>query len=515
MDPYQLGNFDLENALGINTCDTTFIANRIANTDHLVRQLKEQADDNERLKKTIAVLKASASQVRALYESESQKNVDIYAINKNYTDQINALQNRCSALEHEKNNSDFSQKEMLAEMETKVVKANKKYEKMCLEVVGLGSLLKENDLFDTSHESRYREAKHHLQSSGLMSKNIQERLNRISKGKIKPKTKMKDAAVNTEPIEPVISMFDDDTITSDSGRESSVSFDDITFGLIPSEPSISVCATNSFVKEKETLVLQNFEVNTMGIKEPTKMVTVATNTEPQQETRKVLVDSSTMCLPSLVTRATCTSSFIKYADVGVNFPEHIPKSVEDILHEMVVDLPEMLSPIQEFVEQNEMSTQTDVMEKEYNTIGTITTLKNVRKSVDYCPKHRQTINELKYSNMIKKEEMLSPASSIQNLATFEILDETEMKNILARFWGLLGEYLFTLMASGKMCDVPSFLILTEKMTKIRDLMINDSCSTNNSIEKENHFDGNESRKSERRNRLMKLFLFYFSTKYSS
>ena len=571
MNSVDIGTLEIENALGINTCEPNFIASRIANTDTLIRQIKENTEKNERLRNQIAVLKSSAIQVKTLYEEELSRNFEITSTNKQYYEQIQYLQARCSALENEKSSNNLLQNENLAELEKKLECTTNKYNSMCIDVVNWGLLMKQNDLFPSNNESRFREAKIHLQTLDNPPKELIDKLNRYVKNGHRSKVKRKetkDAAVNTDPIiieSPIKSLFDDDTITSDSGRESNIStntdFGDLTFGTPPTQDHIPHSPRMVEISVN-TEIIGDFNTKPL-------MVSCSTNTDPP-ECKKVYVDKATMHLPSLVTRATSTSSFIKYVDIGVNFPEHVPKSIEEILHEMVVELPDLISPINDlpdsedeilsqdsvkstqtdltaenedlilsqssvksdlFAEmseggeissqssiksdlpieggeissqstvkssqsdllveiatqtenvesekqfnsvgtmfENEMSIQTEISEneKQFSSIGTITTLKNVRKKVEYCRKSR--IPNLLQNDFlhIKKEEVLSPAISMHNLALAQ--ESEKVQPHVANCWGLLGEFIFKLMATGKMCDEQSLYMLIEKINMIRALL---------------------------------------------
>ncbi|EDS43371.1 conserved hypothetical protein [Culex quinquefasciatus] len=110
------------------------------------------------------------------------------------------------------------------------------------------------------------------------------------------------------------------------------------------------------------------------------------------------------------------------------------------------------------------------------TVGTNTTLRNIRRRLDYV---RKTENLAGGGFTIKKEETISPASSIQNLPTAvaaaavaAAAPPTEVNPQLTQIWALLGETMFRLLGNGRMFDSQQqcFNTINERLAMVNSLI---------------------------------------------
>lgn len=131
------------------------------------------------------------------------------------------------------------------------------------------------------------------------------------------------------------------------------------------------------------------------------------NLQPKKDT----CEKSTQYQQSKTTRSTCTSAFIHKTEMSTNTdPQFDSSSNLDGLVESVLDkmrpIPDQLSPIYECFPRISNSTQTII--PKHRTQGTLTTIHNVRKRINYVPTRTKS-NDLLYD--VKKEETRSPCPS--------------------------------------------------------------------------------------------------------
>uniref|UniRef100_A0A182T2F7 Uncharacterized protein n=1 Tax=Anopheles maculatus TaxID=74869 RepID=A0A182T2F7_9DIPT len=196
--------------------------------------------------------------------------------------------------------------------------------------------------------------------------------------------------------------------------------------------------------------------------------------QPKEQTvSKTFCDKATMHSMSTITRATCTSVFIKRVDVGVNFPEVTLKSVDEILRECVPLPPLLLTPITDILPLYEsVGTQTDQPDPSaekpaLTTCGTMTNLKNIRKRIDYRTAEQQYATSMaeQLFGKIKQEDYPASGFGFEPHDTFG-----SMHPHLSTIWRLLGESIFMLMSSGRRFDNQCYNMLNEQLTTIRDML---------------------------------------------
>lgn len=188
-------------------------------------------------------------------------------------------------------------------------------------------------------------------------------------------------------------------------------------------------------------------------------------------------DKATMCITQTptVTRSTCTSSFIKKIDVGINVPDDFI-AVENILSEIIVDIPEALSPIVDLdlASTSDTAVQTiDIPEDvassiepvEMKTIGTMTNLCNIRKRIDFVKKPSSSGIRPSLSTAENNTSFI-----LQNLKK-EPDDQMFMppNNInphLSSLWTLLGRTIFSLIGNGQVYDNTNMISINEQVQQI-------------------------------------------------
>lgn len=181
-------------------------------------------------------------------------------------------------------------------------------------------------------------------------------------------------------------------------------------------------------------------------------------------------NKATMCVTQspTVTRSTCTSAFIKKIDVGINVPDDFI-AVENILSEIVFDIPDALSPIMESDISEESISFADIgvqtcsdsqpekpQKVEMKTIETMTNLCNIRKKIDYIKKQPRPSSSMESILQNLKKEPDDKLSSPANLINPQ----------LSSLWMLLGRTIFSLIGSGQVFDNSHILTLNEEVQKI-------------------------------------------------
>uniref|UniRef100_A0A182K245 Small RNA 2'-O-methyltransferase n=1 Tax=Anopheles christyi TaxID=43041 RepID=A0A182K245_9DIPT len=430
----------------MNAFDLNVIASTLASTDKLVRQNKQQKEENDRLVEKISSLRESALQIKTLYEAELAKGAKAEAQLATYVSQCKQLEERCLIADSDKINADLILMERLAEKDRQQEQKEHRYQSLITDLIRYFSLP-----CDPIDSSKKRELKQHMATVDLLNLPddvkafIQQAPNHRSKRR-KGRTKsaaMVDQECQTAPVEM---------------RHGSTNTDQ----LCTERPEWRDCGTDAM--EMEILP-----------KEPQEL--------KEQPASKTFCDKATMHSMSTITRSTCTSVFIKHVDVGVNFPEVTHKSVDEILRECVPLPPLLLSPIAEILPQCEsVGTQTEdpvasvelVEKSTFVTCGTMTNLKNIRKRIDYrtvdggmTPFQQQytSVAEQLFGK-IKKEDY--PSSPGFGFDTDDALGT--MHPHLSTIWTLLGESIFMLLSSGRRFDSQCYNMLNEQLTTIRDMI---------------------------------------------
>lgn len=460
--------YSVINTDNVAQLDLNVIANTLASADSLIRQIKAQQVENEGLKEKISSLRSSALQIKQLYEAEVGKNQGIANREEDYVRKVQELEGRVAAAENARVNAELQEKEKVAELERKAEHWMGKYDGLAMDVVKNCCLLADNGLLPSDQQTKLRDWKGHVQSLVQDGKEVPEDvLSCLVKKRSSSKKKRK----------PEVDCRDQSTMTTG-----------------PSYCSIGV----NVVEEKPSVANSSTGTEDLEPPEPPKYSITddifPDDPKPKEEPlpKKTFADKSTMYSSSMVTRSTCTSAFIKRVDVGVNFPEVVPKSISEILRECVTELPALLSPILDEipVRKDSASTQTDplpvqplVEQKPLTTIGTNTNLRNIRRKIDYVRKaDGMLVNNL--LSFIKKEENISPVGSLQNLPAAVFQSETPSDLVgnavggvnpqLTHIWGLLGETMFRLLGTGRMFDSQCYSIINERIAMINNLIESES-----------------------------------------
>ncbi|XP_055608100.1 uncharacterized protein LOC129755570 [Uranotaenia lowii] len=441
--------YSVINADNVGQLDLNVIANTLASTDTLVRQIKSQQVENENLKEKISSLRSSALQIKQLYEAELGKNQGTVNREEDYIRQVKELETRLSTAENDRVNAELREKETVAELERMLAESREKYDGLAMDMIRNCAILNDNFLLPTDQQLKFRELKAYAQGLAANGKDIPEdviscmRKNRLKKKRV-PETSVRDQTTMTN-----------------------------------SAVAVASVGVNAVVLP----VLKNASTSTLDLVQPPSV--------KPESLKKTLCDKSTMYSSSTITRSTCTSAFIKKVDVGVNYPEVIPKSIEEILRECVVELPSLLSPILDDIPllKTTVHTQTDLatppqasspVKAQMVSCGTNTTLRNIRRKIEYVQKAKNN----PMVPCIKKEERISPASSIQNLQT-ALQPESEQTLYvvhpqLSHIWALLGETLFRLLGNNRLVDTQCYDAINQRLADI-----------NNMIDPGNHRSGTE------------------------
>uniref|UniRef100_A0AAG5DHW5 Uncharacterized protein n=1 Tax=Anopheles atroparvus TaxID=41427 RepID=A0AAG5DHW5_ANOAO len=440
----------------VNAFDLSVIANTLASTDKLVRQNKQQQEENGRLREKISSLRESAMQIKSLYEAELAKTGRIEAQLATYVSQCQELEQRCAEAENERVNTDLVLKERIAEYDRQI----------------------------ETNEARYR---------GIVCDLVRYHATDQQSGTGDSAVKWKDLKVHAGTAERL-------------GLPEEVK----AFFHHSHPPGHASWRS----KRKKRPVMCDQQCQTTEGRSAARMRNSGTNTDepyPVQRVdppveKKKFCDKGTMHRTmSTITRSTCTSAFIKRVDVGVNFPEVIHKSVDEILRECTRLPPLLLSPIMEMElrpqiapSRQSVETQTDssqspepgspslvvIAEKpQLVTCGTMTSLKNIRKRIDYrkaegaggagvgvasFQQQYISIAEQLYAKKIKKEEQMAspPVGPFGSDDTFG-----RMHPHLSTIWTLLGETIFSLMGSpGRRFDGQCYSMINEQLATIRDMI---------------------------------------------
>ncbi|ETN62713.1 hypothetical protein AND_005585 [Anopheles darlingi] len=408
----------------VNHFDLNVIANTLASTDRLVRQNKQQREENDKLKEKIVALRESALQIKTLYETESAKVARYDGQIESYASQLRELERQKMNAESDRLVAEDKLLKLQTNSERRIEQNTRRYHAICCDMVRL-CLPQPYTTNQPPPElmSKARDLVEHFtnaEKQGLpiqddVRESIQQLAFKNRKRKRLGRKDCHDKECQTVP-------------TNGGMREKAINTDPY-----PIRPIVHHCATD------------------VADLEPVPIV-------PEQ--KKTVCDKSTMHAMTTITRATCTSAFIKRIDFGMNFPEVTHKSVDEILRECVPLPPLLLSPIKEIVPlRNTIETQTEALgsSRQLVSCGTMTGLKNIRKRIDY----RAT----------------SPTEPLEGLRTFikkeEHADERAAHPHLATLCRLLGETIYTMMETGRRFDMQRYNMLYEQLTIIRSMLEED------------------------------------------
>lgn len=393
------------------------LSQAIANSDDLVRKVQTLALENRKLKQKYRSLSQSAVQVKQLYEQERDVCVRVRSQNTELKNKISGLIGRNSELEHSRINMQLTHSQAMAELEMK----------NCQEATKSNNILK--DLVfqckdwaegDVKFKGTLRQAIDLLDKRGVdVEKLILTRPRSRRKGRQKK---------------------DDDSMSVISSETCSTIFEEI-------EPIHLPDTTEPFMEEAK--ICEETQIEVQVESPPEKIfVTTGTNTET-----KTYCDKSTTYISSMTTRGVSTECFIKKVDVGTTFPEPVTLSIEEILREMMIETPRMLSPIPDDTPAISQATQTISFTTESKsvscdinsvtkpvktrTVTTHTRLKNIRKPIGYLA------STSKVCCNIKKEVFENQFEA--TIAT----SEQEINPQLTQLWIVLGKLLFGLIGNGQ------------------------------------------------------------------
>ncbi|XP_055536143.1 uncharacterized protein LOC129724890 [Wyeomyia smithii] len=445
--------YSVINSDNVAQLDLNVIANTLASVDSLIRQIKNQQVENENLKEKISSLRTSALQIKQLYEDELGKNKRTLNREEDYIRQLAVLEARALTAENARVNAELREKETVAELDRQLQSNKDRYNSLACDMVRNCSLLLENNLLPSDQQMRFRDVKSYIQSLIQCGKEVPEdvvaSLNR-------KRTSRRHRRSESE-------VCDQSTMTT---GVSSISVGVNTTGKLSYQLTSST-STHDPVEESANRSSDD--------------IAFTANLKKSESGNKTFVDKSTMYSSSTITRSTCTSAFIKKIDVGVNFPEVIPKFINDILRECVIELPSPLTPILDDipVHRESVHTQTEPMsidllqpKPQIVHCGTNTNLRNIRRKLDYVRKMENLPVNSHLLTSIKKEESVSPAAPIITLpAAFpQPEDHPGVNPQLTQIWALLGDTMFRLLGGGRIFDNQCYTTLNERVTMINNLI---------------------------------------------
>ncbi|XP_035794672.1 uncharacterized protein LOC118467871 isoform X1 [Anopheles albimanus] len=410
----------------VNHFDLNVIANTLASTDRLVRQNKQQREENDKLKEKIAALRESALQIKTLYETESAKVARYDGQIESYASQLRELEQQKVNAESDRLVAEDKLEKLQTNTERRIEQTTRRYHAICCDMVRLCLPQQYTNQPPPELMSKARDLVEHFanaEKQGLpvqddVRESIQQLAFKNRKRKKLGRKECHDKECQTAPS------------TSGGMREKAINTDPY-----PIRPIVHHCATDVADLAPEPIV-------------------------PEQK-KKTVCDKSTMHAMTTITRATSTSAFIKRIDFGMNFPEVTHKSVDEILRECVPLPPLLLSPIKEIVPLRHcIETQTDTVAstRQLVSCGTMTALKNIRKRIDYRATSPTEPSE-GLRTFIKKEEHPDERGAVHpHLST------------LCR---LLGETIYTMMETGRRFDIQRYNMLYDQLTIIRAMLEED------------------------------------------
>ncbi|XP_013118837.2 little elongation complex subunit 1 [Stomoxys calcitrans] len=124
-----------------------------------------------------------------------------------------------------------------------------------------------------------------------------------------------------------------------------------------------------------------------------------------------LRSQGTQHISTMTTRSTTTTCFIKFRNVGTNFPETLTvPAVEDILNEFTPW--QNIKPISPLMDRP----QSEEIKKNFKTIGTCTWLCNIRRPIDFMPRAVKRVPNTQITSCVQtqsaiKQEITTPSPS--------------------------------------------------------------------------------------------------------
>lgn len=143
-------NFDME------------ILTSMANTDLLIRLIKDQAEETSMLKSQLSSFNASAMQMKNCYTVEKKKNDQIEAENRNLQSRLNSLEEKIGLLNNNLLNNTSIHEQTVAEFENQITEKAL----ICRQLINQGNILKANNLSSKEIQSNCNHAREWLKRRG-------------------------------------------------------------------------------------------------------------------------------------------------------------------------------------------------------------------------------------------------------------------------------------------------------------------------------------------------------------
>lgn len=392
--------------------ELAILSQAIVNSDDLVQKVNSLVQENRRLKQKYKSLSHSAVQVKQLYEQERDMCLKTRSQNTELKNKIAGLIARNKELDHFRINMQLTHAQAIAELEMKNHQESIMSNNILKELVFQCKLWSEGD---PKLKGVLRQAIDLLDKKGV---DVDKFKLDKSKGRSKGRQKKDDELMNIQPV----------VCSTDFEKIEPVQFLDMQESLM----KVKVFDKTDIGAQIEQKTEKDF-------------CSIATNTE-----KKTYCDKSTAYTCSTITRGVSTENFIKKIDVGTNFPDLTTLSIADILKEMIIETPLLLSPISDAASTISQPTQTmsiisnqpDFSSKILNRIktrtkSTYTRLKNIRKPIDYCLSPQNVSKNIKIEALENKFD------------TLNVTSEQDINPHLTQLWIILGKLLFGLIGNGQ------------------------------------------------------------------
>lgn len=465
------------------------LSSRIANTDQLVRTIHQQTQEINSLKAQLVSINESVMNVAGTARADAQRTLQLQHERDQLQRQTVQLNAALQAAQDMALNASSIHTQDMAAVELRCQQADSELIEVCRQFLVQGNLLSDNRLSNGALNRYYMKAGEMLKRrgqpvDGLLRTTASARKRRPSRGcAMATQTDFPERVVVERPAPPkqrsCATMTDAGTTMAVASTMTDLRADEITIR----RAQVAVC-------DRATQALPT--TTTRGTSTVlTKMVTVGTGTVQR---KSATVGTSTEC---------------------TGWPER--PDVEEILSRVVVQLPTPLSPIADCsaaaaTGRDNVGCQTsdDLLEAgpppsaavETQTVGTMTTLANVRKRIEYAKRgartqtastsptlgqqmmllqQQQQLMQQQQQHMfdIKKEEQLSsPFGSMQDLSAIGAAaavpptsqpDGRAINPQLSGLWRVLGQMLFSIIGSGRIFDdEPSTMeMINRNLTQIR------------------------------------------------
>lgn len=400
--------------------DMDVLAARIADTDSLVQSLHLQSQEIEELKTQLISLNDSAVKVNASFIEEQRKTIRLQRELNEAMAKSTMLEKKANELSNEQINQASYHKQVVADLENQQSQHESEMIGLCKQFLVQGNVLADNHLSDGAMNRTYMKVVEMLKRKG-------ESVDGLLKTTSSKRKRSKTCNAATMTSSDSCSVF---TMTETK------------------KTSSSSCMTDD-------------------------LPALHTITTPA----KSFCDRATQHLPTTTTRGTTTSVFIQKVSIGTNFPE--PVALKEIFRQTIIDIPAPISPILDFhwptadsscqTTQSEdnnifvITNQPKPLSLQVHSVGTMTQLSNVRKTIDYTRDiNRRLVLNGRHHPLgaiydIKKEDS-SPSGSMQNLSNapppvHPILgSQSPISPHLSGLWRILGQTIFSIIGTGRIFD---------------------------------------------------------------